>query len=176
MINYSQSDLIIHKQPHKERGVTRPTKPCGYIGMMTTSPRDICSWVLAVSANPQIVMGNTLLSELSPVPALFSVWQPCWCHWWTTAAPSPSAHSSSSPPTSLCGGSTPRNVDPALLHPGNTSLTTSSARVSRVGRNAGASGGCASYNGKGGKFKSVCVRTVYVRLVFSVEWVIEFPS
>lgn len=113
------------------------TKPCGYIVMMTTSPRHICLSVLAVSANPQTVMRDTHTqarshththtSELSLVSALFSVWQPRCCHWWTTAAPSPSAHSSSSPPT--CGGITCRNVDPAVLHPAGTSLTTSSAGV-----------------------------------------------
>lgn len=35
------------------------TKPCGYIVMMTTSPRHICLSVLAVSANPQTVMRDT---------------------------------------------------------------------------------------------------------------------
>ncbi len=87
--------------------------------------------------------------------------------------PPASVHSSSSPPTSRCGGITPRNVDPALLHPPNASLTAPSARVGPVGRHTGGSGGCARDNRKGVEESlSVCV---CVCLDFCVGRV-QFPS
>lgn len=55
----------------------------------------------------------------------------------------------SSPSTSRCGGShTPRIVEPAVLYPANTSMTTSAAIAVVVGRFAGRSRVSARDNGK----------------------------
>ena len=154
-INHSHGDLIIHKQPHKGSGVASHQAMWIYCDDDNISKRHLlistCCFSKSADSNVWHTHTHTHTPLSFPLFLLFSQFD---SHVVATGEQQllrvPSAHSSSSPPT--CGGITRRNVDPAVLRPASTSLTTSSEGVRRHegwGGGGGGSGGCARDNGKG---------------------------